>query len=111
MIAKIKRNFHLFSACDFIAPIFITVTQYIPDKRFQMVRYCGGYFNKMCSWRRNRAEEAQEEAACESAATAEQWYGAKVSAAVAIIEHPALKPRRIPSRPCRELIKKVWKVD
>ena len=37
MIAKIKRNFQVFSACDFIAPIFITVTQYIPDKRFQMV--------------------------------------------------------------------------
>ena len=111
MIAKIKRNFQVFSACDFIAPIFITVTQYIPDKRFQMVRYYGWYFNKMCSRRRKLAEEAQEEAACESAATAEQWYGAKVSAAVAIIEHPALKPRRIPSRSWRELIKKVWKVD
>ena len=34
MNAKIKRNFQVFSACDFIAPIFITVTQYIPDKRF-----------------------------------------------------------------------------
>jgi hypothetical protein len=34
MIAKIKRNFQVFSAGDFIAPIFITVTQYIPDKRF-----------------------------------------------------------------------------
>jgi hypothetical protein len=48
MMAKIKRNFQVFSACDFIAPIFITVTQYIPDKRFQMVRYYGCYFNKMC---------------------------------------------------------------
>ena len=60
MIAKIKRNFQVFSACDFIAPIFITVTQYILDKRFQMVRYYGWYFNKMCSRRRKRAEEAQE---------------------------------------------------
>jgi len=76
-----------------------------------MVRYYGWYFNKMYSWRRKRAEEAQEEAACEYAATAEQWYDAKVSAAVAIIEHLALKPRRIPSRSWRELIKKVWKVD
>ena len=111
MIAKIKRNFQVFSACDFIAPIFITVTQYILDKRFQMVRYYGWYFNKMCSRRRKLAEEAQEEAASKSAATAKQWYGAKVSAVVAIIEHPALKPRRIPSRSWRELIKKVWKVD
>ncbi|MSR42387.1 MAG: hypothetical protein EXS10_10900, partial [Phycisphaerales bacterium] len=35
MNAKIKRNFQVFSACDFIAAI----TQHIPDKRFQMVRY------------------------------------------------------------------------
>ena len=51
-----------------------------------MVRYYGCYFNKMCSRCRKRAEEAQEESACEPAATVEQWYGAKVSAAVAIIE-------------------------
>ena len=31
--------------------------------------------------------------------------------AVEIIEHRALKPRRIPSRSWRELIKKVWEVD
>jgi hypothetical protein len=43
MNAKIKRNFQVFSACDFIAAI----TQHIPDKRFQMVRYYGWYSNKM----------------------------------------------------------------
>ena len=52
--------------------IFITVTQHIPDKRFQMVRYYGWYSNKMRGQRRKRAVEAQEEAARESAATAEQ---------------------------------------
>ena len=61
--------------------------------------------------RRKRSQEPQENAARKSAVTAEQGCGAKVSAAVAIIEHPALKPRRIPSRLWRELIKKVWKVD
>ena len=65
MNAKIKRNFQVFTACDFIAAI----TQHIPDKRFQMVRYYGWYSNKMRGQRRKRAEEAQEEAACESAAT------------------------------------------
>ena len=35
----------------------------------------------------------------------------KVSAVIEIIEHPALKPRRIPSRSWRELIKKVCEVD
>ena len=94
MNAKIKRNFQVFSACDFIAAI----TQHIPDKRFQMVRYYGWYSNKMRGQRRKRAEEAQAKAACESAA-------------IEIIEHPALKPRRIPSRSWRELIKKVWEVD
>ena len=87
----------MFSACDFIAAI----TQHIPDKRFQMVRYYGWYSNKMRGQRRKRAEEA----ACESAAAAQQGCGALASAAVEIIEHRALKPRRIPSRSWRELIK------
>ena len=42
---------------------------------------------------------------------AEQGRSAKVSVAIEIIEHLALKPRRIPSRSWRELIKKVWEVD
>jgi len=33
--------------------IFIIVSHYIPDKRFQMVRYYGGYFNKM-RWQHNQ---------------------------------------------------------
>ena len=37
-----------------------------------MVRYYGWYSNKMRGQRRKRAEEAQEEAARESAATAQQ---------------------------------------
>jgi len=45
------------------------------------------------------------------AAAAEQGRYTKVSAAIRIIEHPALKPRRIPSRSWRELIKKAWEVD
>jgi len=76
-----------------------------------MVRYYGWYSNKMRGQRRKREEEAQQEAACESAAAAEQGRSAKVSAAIEIIEHLALKPRRIPSRSWRELIKKAWEVD
>ena len=70
-----------------------------------MVRYYGWYSNKMRGQRRKRAEEAQEEAARKSAATAEQGCGAKGNAAIEIIEHLALKPRRIPSRSWRKLIK------
>ena len=61
----------VFSACDFIAPIFITITQHIPNKRFQMVRYYCWYSFKMRGQRRKRAEEAQEEAARDFTARAE----------------------------------------
>ena len=76
-----------------------------------MVRYYGWYSNKMRGQRRKRAEEAKEKAAWKSAAAAEQGCGALARAAIEIIEHRALKPRRIPSRSWRELIKKVWEVD
>jgi hypothetical protein len=43
MNPKIQCNFEVFSPCDFIARI----TQHIPDKSFQLVRYYGWYSNKM----------------------------------------------------------------
>jgi len=74
MNPKIKRNFQVFTACDFIAAI----TQHILDKRFQMVRYYGWYSNKMRGQRRKGAEEA----ACEYAAAAEQWCGTGANSAL-----------------------------
>jgi len=41
--AKINRNFEVFTLTDFLAAI----TQHIPDKGAQMVRYYGWYSNKM----------------------------------------------------------------
>ena len=41
--AKINRNFEMFTPTDFLAAI----TQHIPDKGVQMVRYYGWYSNKM----------------------------------------------------------------
>jgi hypothetical protein len=41
--AKINRNFEVFTPTDFLAAI----TQHIPDKGAQMVRYYGWYSNKM----------------------------------------------------------------
>lgn len=67
-----------------------------------MVRYGCWFSNKMRGQRRKRA---QEKVANESAAIAAQGCGAKVSAAIEIIEHRAPKPRGIPSRSWRELIK------
>ena len=55
---KIQRNFEVFTPCDFIAAI----TQHIPDKSFQLVRYYGWSSNKMRGQRDKRAaEEANNE--------------------------------------------------
>jgi len=89
MSPKIQRNFEVFTPCDFIAAI----TQHIPDKSFQLVRYYGWYSNKMRGQRDKRA--------------AEEAHAAGVRA-VQIIDVSEHKPRRIPSAKWRELIKKVW---
>ena len=92
MNEKIHRNFEVFSPCDFIA----TITQHIPDKSFQLVRYYGWYSNKM---RGQRDKQAVEEAQ------------AAAGTAVEVIDVSAHKSRRIPSAKWRELIKKVWEAD
>ena len=50
---KIQRNFEVFTPCEFIAAI----TQHIPDKSFQLVRYYGWYSNKMRGQRDKRVAE------------------------------------------------------
>lgn len=89
--AKTRRNFEVFSAEEFIAAI----TQHIPDKGFQMVRYYGWYSN------RARGERAK----CEAEVAASDI------ADVEVIDVSEYQPRRIPSKKWRELIKKVWEVD
>ena len=88
---KIQRNFEVFTPCDFIAAI----TQHIPDKSFQLVRYYGWYSNKMRGQRDKQALEAAKAA----------------GNAIQIIDVSEHKPRRIPSAKWRELIKKVWEAD
>jgi hypothetical protein len=85
MHAKTKRNFEIFSAEEFIAAI----TQHIPDKGFQMVRYYGWYSN------RARGERAKREAE----------PGAPDTAEVDVIDVSEYQPPRIPSKKWRELIK------
>ncbi len=92
MNAKTHRNFEVFSPCDFIAAI----TQHIPDKSFQLVRYYGWYSNKM------RGQRDKRTAAAALAAAGKD---------VAVIDVSAHRPRRIPSAKWRELIKKVWEAD
>jgi hypothetical protein len=75
--------------------VIAAITQHIPDKSFQLVRYYGWYSNKM---RGRRAKQADEEAQAEGDA-------------VEVIDVSAHEPRRIPSKKWRELIKKVWEAD
>lgn len=91
MNPKIHRNFEIFTPCDFIAAI----TQHIPDKSFQLVRYIGWYSNKM---RGQRDKHAAEEAKA-------------AGKAVEVIDVSEHQPRRIPSAKWRELIKRVWESD
>jgi len=92
MNPKIKRNFEIFSPCDFIAAI----TQHIPDKNFQLVRYYGWYSNKMRGQRNKRAESRE---------------GEPTGDGIEIIDVSKHRPRRPPSPKWRELIKKVWEAD
>jgi hypothetical protein len=95
MNPKINANFRIFTPLDFIAAI----TQHIPDKSFQLVRYYGWYSNKM---RGQRDKLAAEEA---------EKLDETAVAAPNVIDVSEHKPRRIPSKKWRELIKKVWEAD
>ena len=94
MNPKIKRNFEIFTPCDFIAAI----TQHIPDKNFQLVRYYGWYSNKMRGQRNKQAGNRE-------------GAGAPPGKEIEIIDVSEHRPRRPPSKKWRELIKKVWDAD
>jgi len=90
--ASTKRNFEVFSAQDFIAAI----TQHIPDKGFQMVRYYGWYSN------RARGDRAKKQDL--------KPQGSSLSP-LTVIDVSDYQPRWLASKKWRELIKKVWEVD
>jgi hypothetical protein len=97
---KIRRNFQVFEPCDFIAAI----TQHIPDKSFQLVRYYGWYSNKMRGQRLK--QDAQKEAERESAEGESPALGTPE-----VIDVSGFVSRRRPSRKWRDLIQKVWEAD
>jgi hypothetical protein len=84
--AKINRNFEVFSPTDFLAAI----TQHIPDKGAQMVRYYGWYSNKMRGVRHRGLPPE-------------------------LVPHrPGVSPPpplKLPSKKWRDLILRVWHVD
>jgi hypothetical protein len=85
---KINRNFEVFTPTDFLAAI----TQHIPDKGAQMVRYYGWYSNKMRG-QRHRAQNG--------------------GAASAPLRPPSTPPppAKLPSKKWRDLILQVWHTD
>jgi hypothetical protein len=84
--AKINRNFEVFTATDFLAAI----TQHIPDKGAQMVRYYGWYSNKMRGLRHRGLPPDL------------------------VPRRPGLSPPpplELPSKRWRDLVLRVWHVD
>jgi Putative transposase len=84
--AQINRNFEVFTPTDFLAAI----TQHIPDKGAQMVRYYGWYSNKMRGVRQRGLPPAL------------------------VIRRPGVSPpppATLPSKRWRDLILRVWHVD
>lgn len=85
---KINRNFQVFTPTDFLAAI----TQHIPDKGAQMVRYYGWYSNKM----RGQRQRARN--------------GGAASAPLRPRGTPP-PPAKLPSKRWRDLILQVWHTD
>jgi hypothetical protein len=85
-----RRNFEVFTATDFLAAI----TQHIPEKGAQTVKYYGYYSNKTRGQRRLCHSERSEESLTSNPSD----------------QSPA-PARRIPSKTWRELIKRAWDVD
>jgi hypothetical protein len=94
-----------FSAEEFIA----TITQHIPDKhsrivvrdKLQMVRYYGWYSSRS---RGERIKAGLFRPGDESATL-------EVNSEVTVLDVSEHRPRRVPSKTWRELIKKIWEVD
>jgi hypothetical protein len=90
---KNRKNFSISSAEEFIAAI----TQHIPKKSFQLVRYVGWYSNRMRGDRRKHELEEKKSKSTDNE--------------IEIIDVSDYKPRKIPPPKWRECIKKIWEVD
>lgn len=90
-----KKNFNVYSAEEFIAAI----TQHIPEKSFQMVRYYGWYSNKSRGMRLKRGMVRPGDEPLENDTDVE------------IIDVTDYQPKKPTSGTWRECIKKIWEVD
>jgi len=85
-----KKNFEIFTPEQFIAAI----TQHIPDKHFQMVRYYGWYSS------RSRGERIK----AGLFRPGDEPTSSGMSPEVTVLDVSDHRPRRVPSKTWRELI-------
>ena len=86
----------IYTAEEFIAAI----TQHIPEKSFQMVRYYGWYSNKSRGLREKQGNLTPDDQPLD-----------ETDEAIEIIDVSEYQPRRIPSKQWRECIKKIYETD
>jgi hypothetical protein len=91
-----KKNFQIFTPKEFIA----AVTQHIPEKNFQLVRYFGWYSNRKRG-ERSKAKELEDMAEA----------GVDIDENIEVLDVSDYKPKNIPSPTWRECIKKIWESD
>jgi len=91
---KDKKNFAIYTAEEFIAAI----TQHIPSKSFQMIRYYGWYSNKNRGMREKQGILGPGDER-------------ETKTNVEIIDVSDYSPPRIPSKTWRECIKRIWEID
>ncbi len=96
ILHKFSTGFQIYTAEEFIAAI----TQHIPEKSFQMVRYYGWYSNKSRGLREKQDNLTPDD----------QPLG-ETDDAIEIIDVSEYQPRRIPSKQWRDCIKKIYEAD
>jgi hypothetical protein len=91
-----KKNFTVYTTEEFIA----AVTQHIPKKSFQTIRYYGHYSNKLRGMRAKTDTLSITESDTQT-----------IPDEVNVIDVSKYKPKNVPSLTWRECIKKIWKDD
>ena len=94
---KINRNFEVFDPVDFLA----VLSQHIPDKGVQMIRYYGLYSNKMRGCARKGTGDSSAGGHLRS-----QLFELKT-----LPPGSPPPPRKLPSRKWRDVILQAWHVD
>jgi hypothetical protein len=94
-----EASYRSYAFRTFVSMQLLSITHHILDKYFQMVRYYGWYSNRSRG-ERNKADLSGTED-----------QPSPSSSQATVLDVSDYKPRHIPSKTWRELIKKIWEVD